>query len=344
MKANEEKLFKILSKRPNLLRFEQDSLLADNSSAIGLELEFENIYSNDLGEDPVNPSSIYYEGVSTSPHEFTKALNELDGYWYSVKDGSLRKGLEFIFVDGLKGANISEALKRMSAFIEVYKKNGNTVTITERCSTHVHLDVSDISLKELNNLLLIYILVERILFAHINVARIKNNYCRPLINSSFFKFLNKINRLEYFNGGTLISLIRENCDKYSALNLLPITRYGSIEFRHHPGSTDMSNILDWINIILTIKKLAVSYSVEDIIKEVNNKGILALIELFGNTTLTQIANNPLYIKELYDQGCTDVKEILQYNELFELTYNRKSSRKRPVNTLFFKFKQANGVG
>lgn len=304
--------------------YKEDSELVSNIDGIGVEIELENIH--------------YYNHNPIYPNIYT--------FWKTVEDGSLREGTEFIFKEPMVGANISEALRVLSEFLSKYKKNGKGVQVSDRCSVHVHLDIRDLTNDELTNLILIYIFVERLLFHYINPTRAKNNYCRPLTDSSFKFIMGKISECNKYDhpNSRIINLVTAECDKYSALNILPIYNYGSVEFRHHHGTTDTSQIKKWINIILAIKNCARSVSIETLIKSYESSGFGEVLhEIFAGTSIDEEYLSGVQDLDIFmHKGYIDVKEILDLNKLMDITNSKKISKVRPENTLFHQFKKNNG--
>lgn len=307
--------------------YREDVSLVSNSDAIGVEVELENIR--------------YFETTKNLPNIFD--------LWNAVEDGSLRDGTEFIFKEPLKGANISAALELMNEFLKLYRKKGKPVLITERCSVHIHLDIRDLDEHQLNNMIMVYLLIERVLFYHINPLRLKNNYCRPLTDSDFKYTLKSMLNISKDNDiYSIFNAVKKECDKYSALNVLPITTFGSVEFRHHHGTSDMMAIKNWINIILAIKRTSIKYSIEDLLDLNYEKGFIKLLSvIFDGTDLgnEEYLSSLIELERLVDKGIIDVKEILDYDKLQALTSKttRTKSRVRPENTLLHQFKKANGL-
>ena len=187
----------------------------------------------------------------------------------------------------LSGANIKEALSSLQSFINIHKRNGESPTFGDRTSTHVHLDARDMDADELHNFILVYMLVERVLFNFINPERKKNNYCRPITDSNFKYVISKLR--ETNDTAHIIEAVQHETDKYSALNIKPTYTYGSVEFRHHHGTHDLSKIYDWINIILAIR-LAAKKPVEYWLDIYSHQGYRALIDtLFKDTKLDGIS-------------------------------------------------------
>ncbi len=216
------------------LEYKDSDILAYNNSFIGVEIE--------------------YEGISYYYTKDSKTLNR--ELWRVVKEGSLRNGAELVFKKPLKGANIIKALKNAEDFFNRAESSGQKFKNSIRCSVHVHLDVRDLHFYEINKLLLVYMLFEKSFFEVAGAFRSKINYCRPLIGSTFSDIYEVLsdNSKQY----SFIDIIRENCDKYSALNSKPITDFGSVEFRHHEGTTSFPKILEWCNLILCLKKYIIT--------------------------------------------------------------------------------------
>jgi hypothetical protein len=296
--------------------------LVTSNHCVGIEVEIENVRYEFSSDGPMSPNNSYFIGCDNNG-----SLPYLHEHWYIVRDNSLRNGVEFIFNGPKKGPAIIKSLSDLKKFFRVFRREGRPVRASDRCSIHVHLDVRDLDEIELNRLIMIYVLVERLLFAYVSPSRLKNNYCRPVTDSSFKHILNSINTKanpSEFNDA--ISVIRSNCDKYSALNLLPIQSYGTVEFRHHQGTDDMDEVLDWVNILLCIK-LAAAYSPTEILKAYKYQGVNGLISMiFEGSVLANehFLNNP-EVPSLIRKGMNDYLEIIHFNELKEKTNSKPSA-------------------
>lgn len=121
---------------------------------------------------------------------------------------------------------------------------------SERCSVHVHANCCDLELEQLRLILCLYQILERVLFNYIKQDRDKNIFCVPwseaIIGSRMFH--SEMQLLKAISGG--------RWQKYSALNLLPLRSFGTIEFRHMGGTQDLNYILQWCNIIGSLFKYA----------------------------------------------------------------------------------------
>ena len=326
------KIAELINQQVDNRLYREDESLVSNRDGVGVELELENI--------------VFFSNGSLNTGSYLRNLPLPNLYWTPVEDGSLREGTEFTFKGAMIGANITAALEEMEVFLNVFRRNGKPVEITERCSVHVHLDVREMDESGLNNLILIYLLVERVIFQHVNPLRLKNNYCRPLSDSSFKYTLSEM--MQYSKRKSLPSLsqvVKRDCDKYSALNVLPITKFGSVEFRHHHGTSDMLAIKDWINVILSLKVASYTYKIEDLLEIYEKRGAVELLSvIFKGSKLGSLEHIvSLNIDEMMSKGVSDIKEILNMESLQSLNSSRNKSRAKTENTLLHQFKEVNNL-
>jgi hypothetical protein len=157
-------------------------------------------------------------------------------------DGSLRNnGFEFI----LKPMTYSHVQYVLENFFK--KSNVNTTNYTERCSTHVHINVQNLTLEQVANICLVYQVFERVLFNWVGEGRSKNIFCVPWYDTL----------LTYQACYTLVEKkSMPNWQKYTALNLLPMSSIGTIEFRHLEGTNNIPRIMLWCRLIGCIYKIA----------------------------------------------------------------------------------------
>lgn len=155
--------------------------------------------------------------------------------WMIDKDGSLKdNGYEFISRP-IKDRNILFALEEL----EVYYKALPKAEFTHRCSIHVHMNVAKLKCAQLRALLATYIVLEPFYFSLVGKYREGNSYCYPLADAfPQWEWL----KLESLN---------ENF-KYAALNPHHLRDYGTLEFRHHGGTKNKTELLNWIETILRL--------------------------------------------------------------------------------------------
>ena len=178
-------------------------------------------------------------------------------FWAYHDDPSLR-GLytcEIVLGQPLNGKDLDDALREACNFIAT---DTTKPVQSSRTSTHVHLDAGALSLKQLRDWILTYIVVERVLFRYCGVTRERSPFCVPL-----FKAIAPLEGLMYFCEEEANSLNAKLMDyaneglRYGALNLNALYKHGSLEFRMLPARWRYYQLVEWVNILMCIRKYAV---------------------------------------------------------------------------------------
>jgi hypothetical protein len=159
------------------------------------------------------------------------------------QDGSLRNG-------GIEAITRPTKAKFVECLLGSFFADNQTTeaNYSDRCSTHVHVNMQDMTLDQVRSIALVYQTVERLLFeAFIGEARENNIYCVPWYQAGFTTAsMDKLIANFDLNIRTWV--------KYTALNMLPLRERGTIEFRHLRGTCDVAEIIKWINLISCIVK------------------------------------------------------------------------------------------
>lgn len=206
-----------------------------------------------LGLTPVNP---YKEDkIPQSPNSPIMGIElELEnirdwsrwefGIFTRKEDGSLRNnGSEFVSYP-----TSAETLKHWVE--QFYKRNKVSAdNISERCSVHIHLNCQDLTFEQVTSLCMVYQVFERLLFAFVGGDRDKSIFCVPWHQTN-------ITSREVFKKPVRATNFKQ-WYKYTALNLLPIFQYGTVEFRHMAGQPTVDPILSWIDIIRNMRNFIV---------------------------------------------------------------------------------------
>lgn len=154
----------------------------------------------------------------------------------STSDGSLRNnGREFL----LRPQKYVDAVATLTKFFNRANLD-NEKNYSERCSIHVHTNCQDLTFDQLQVILLLYQVTERLLFNWIGFGRSQNIFCVPWYDTNLTHSL--------FDGKKDVTKF-SNWMKYSALNLAPLYSYGTIEWRHMHGHCDEDRLFKWMRII-----------------------------------------------------------------------------------------------
>lgn len=214
--------------------------LYDDNVLVGIEHEFEGWHSSTHSD-------------RTPPQYFTE------------RDGSLRNGgMEYILSAPLRGGDLNDALLSMS---DMY--DGSGLIVNERTSTHVHIDVRDLTILQYRNFILAYIILEDILFGLCSEERIGNPYCVALNQSRHMA-----STFHHLQRGQLRGDMFSEGLRYGAISMNATQRMGSLEFRMRETIPVYNDLLQWINILLGMRDFAVNKCSSDymgFIEKLHNK-------------------------------------------------------------------------
>ena len=202
--------------------------------------------------------------------------------WKCIEDGSLKDvGKEYISLP-LKDEFVIYALEEYEKGILKYNPK---TEFSHRCSIHVHMDVTKLTVGQLRALMATYLATENLFFALVQDHRIGNSYCYPLMDLCPV--------WEQF----LPEELSENY-KYAALNPHHLRDFGTLEFRQHGGTKDKKEILNWIETILQLYRFVESKNPLEVAAQINQLNTVSnyfefIQEVFGKKA-NQFAGMRLY--------------------------------------------------
>lgn len=241
--------------------------LVDSSNMLGIEVEAEGIDPN-------------WSPIITNC-----------GFWNWAQDGSLKdRGVEFISKP-IAAKNAVKALAFLYASLEAFNK-GHT-KFDWRSSIHVHLNMTGKNTVHVMKLLLLFMIFEDSLFEFADAKRKNSIFCVPIYKSGLCMALSDY----LYKDCNFLSVI-EQWNKYSSLNILPLTSKGTIEFRIFPGTDEFKKIIEWINIILSLDVAADKLSIEEIhahVSKLNTDSYYRKFktEIFGESVASTIRDSNL---------------------------------------------------
>lgn len=180
--------------------------------------------------------------------------------WFSNHaDGSLRNGgIEFVLKEPLFGENLLAAVTAMDDLGRVAKFQSSY-----RTSMHVHLDMEGTTFPHAPLAMgALYAVVEPLLYRFVGQRRDYCNYCLPWHHSEqhFETFLDQL--AGYARPGnakiTAEKLRRMKILKYAGLNYFSLGDFGTVEFRQAPVGMSRAKVIQWLNIIMSLKKYIAS--------------------------------------------------------------------------------------
>jgi len=212
-------------------------------------------------------------------------------YWHVEGDGSLRQnGGEFI-TPPLRPLDLQTAVKE---YYDAAKFNGYAASV--RTSTHVHLNMQHKTLEEVAAICALYSVVEPVLFSLLSGDRDECTYCIPWYRAS-----DQAARFGTLCGYSSVERIRdalaEYMCKYTALNLMPLRTFGTIEFRAASTFDKQEDLLQWVSLLRRITNLGTSYGTAGAVVNKADENLGELLEevfLFGDDADTEEAIDLVY--------------------------------------------------
>lgn len=164
--------------------------------------------------------------------------------WRVDLDGSLRGyAYEFVLNKPVSRRVIDSALNKLEDYL-----SEDEILHSIRAGIHIHLNVQDLTIKQVLNFMMCYYLLETALLRTCGENREGNLFC--LRNSDA---ASTILALERVIESADFHAAHSNSYRYSALNFQSLFRYGSLEFRSLATEPDLANIRPWIDVLLTLK-------------------------------------------------------------------------------------------
>lgn len=230
---------------------------------VGLELEIE---GRNLPNDPI------LAGLTSSKSGRS---------WLSITDGSLRGGGREFVLDG--PIYTSELRQMIDGLYERIANNRGLIDNSNRCSTHVHVNVSDLKVNQINSAIALWVTFQTALIRWHGIERVSNHFClstrdEESMIEAWADFL--------INGQHPQRGYRDNV-KYTALNIIPIWSQGSLEFRAGGPPDDKDKVVWWAKICNAIVRYAAEhyqnpYDYGHALSEQGPEGVLRSVLEFAN--------------------------------------------------------------
>ncbi len=185
--------------------------------------------------------------------------------WKVTTDGSLRgEGFEYVLSKPVQRNKIEDALKILYSSFE-----DSTLIPSDRTGVHIHINCQELTFIETMNFACLYLIFEDLLIRYCGEARRGNLFCLGAADADFLiKILCDAMILGNFN-----EIGQNDNFRYSSLNLTPISRYGSLEFRSLSTPEDVREIQQWAEILLQLKDASATFkSISEMVETLSHRG------------------------------------------------------------------------
>jgi len=224
-------------------------------------------YTYGLKPSELDTTTVFVAGMECEIESVANPNDQFLGF-VATDDGSLRNcGVEFISIPSTKPILLAnfDKLHRELEF------NCRADAFSPRTSTHVHINCRPLETHQVKTLVLLYALYEDFFFAMCAPGRRDNIHCVPLTET----FLPEHYKRD-------LKYLVERWHKYTALNLLPLTSLGTVEFRHMQGTDDLALIQEWLTTLENLWALSQRITLSE--ENLSNEDILKSwwLMLFGH--------------------------------------------------------------
>ena len=179
-------------------------------------------------------------------------FQKLEPYWAAKADNSLR-GFGIEYVSRGPFADLETAKAKVS---ELYAFLDGMVNESMRAGVHVHMNVGSWTSKKVLTFLALYYALENTFFPVLGSERKGNLFCldSEVANAIPFYLSNIVDNKTWG-----VNLVTNKDFRYSAMNLVSLGTFGSIEFRAMQTPTKADLILEWLEIIDNLRLLSFEF-------------------------------------------------------------------------------------
>lgn len=170
-------------------------------------------------------------------------------HWRLEHDPSLRgESGEFVLKKPLTTKQLDGAFAELSAAMA---SNNTRVRPTYRAGVHVHINVQDLTPKQLVTYIATYLMLEEVLITFCDPSRAGNHFCLRMSDASY-----SLDVITSMIMSSQLNLLNTEDLRYASINVTSLFKYGSVEFRALESTTDFNRIKTWASILYTLKEFA----------------------------------------------------------------------------------------
>jgi hypothetical protein len=175
------------------------------------------------------------------------------GVWRRERDGSLRgeDSAEYVLIHPIP---INEVNKQLTALRKAFDKYESTYANSPRAGVHVHINVQDLTFKQVMTMVCAYIILEELFIAFCDKSRDGNLFCLPSYNAEYLLWMIQ----EACHTDRIDNLNTDNV-RYASINLKSLFKYGSIEFRALESTENFDKIELWTKMLYQLKESAKTF-------------------------------------------------------------------------------------
>jgi len=234
--------------------------------------------------------------------------------WTFHEERSIRdQGAEYVFTSPMFGKDAYEAIKSL---MEYAKQEGWRSSL--RTGIHVHIDARDLSVPQLQGMCLLYALFEPAIYRWVGDNRATNVFCLPwyAAEGGLRDATGVVrNAIAEQSRGLAQGTTRQAAslvNRYAGMNMNSLVEHGSIEFRQLKTTLDLERVVNWINIVQSIKRGAFLAPQCDgvLLQMVAEQGPRRIgHQLLGETF--ELLDHPDLERDVFEIGLVTANQIVQ---------------------------------
>lgn len=316
----------------NKLLFQADDSFVLPNCFVGIEVELENLFAH------MRTNRMLTAGMG---ERYALNVTPLNSWWDVHQDNSLRNGgIEFVSKK-LFGRDLLNGIDEFYSFLNsLSKTDGVRIDASKRCSTHIHIDYRDAEISDIISAYCTYAIVERALFKYIAPNRMNSIYTIPLFRlNEFNSVLGELYTARDKNENTIIQTMGyfSEQQRYAAVNMHALVKYGSLEYRHANPIMDKKELITWINILLAIKQFSMGKYPEDVLKILHEtQGLAFLQTVFGPYHQVFLNQDYMSLKADLVRGKRVARKIIAHAKLMDIHKKEMKVINQASNSVMFR--------
>lgn len=260
--------------------------VCEGTFGIEIETEVPSVLSYPPGF--LNPKTCEDTGQFVDGVGYVKEYRVWDKSWKGVVDGSLRNfGVEYI----VKAPHSYEGI--LHAIDEFHHETKGIPFIEDApgTSVHVHVNMQSEEILTLCTMITLWTLLENVLVEYCGEGRRSNLFARPVRVSEGNLQIYQSMITRYMNDQKGAFLFSEGQTKYSALNVQPLDKLGSIEFRTLRGTTDPEILKGWVTILNDLLVYSRGHKPSDVLRLYNSGGPEGVLSILSDRSFLSSIDN-----------------------------------------------------
>ena len=214
--------------------------------------------SNAYPEDNLIGVEIEAEFSNEKSISFPSQPKGLTG-WRFERDGSLRgTAIEFVTNEPNTVDVVETQILALYDWFTSIRKAGITLNDSMRAGIHIHVNQKERTYQQVLTFCCLYWILEELLVdAFCGAERAGNLFCLRLIDADYG--LNHLQERLVSGQKSPFATERSNSIRYSGLNLVSLSKFGSLEFRSLRTPLSPEPVLEWIRVLQLLRIASLDY-------------------------------------------------------------------------------------